>query len=429
VKLRGVVKKHDQSVSPPRIGFFGLLGSGNLGNDASFEVILTYLQDNHPDAVLDAMCMGPDKLQAAYGIDAIPLQWYRKYRGQTSGAMALAMNVMGKGIDAFRTLSWVRRHEVVIVPGMGIIEPSLPLRASGVPYALFLLCASGRLVDTKVALVCVGAARTDRKLTRLLLTYAARFAYYRSYRDTQSRDAVQQAGIDTSEDQVYPDLVFALDTPAVEPGDPKVVSVGVMAYYGGNDDRARAQEIHLSYIQALEQFTLWLLDTGHRVRLYWGDDVDATVAHDLQAYLRAHRPDLDPDQVVLDPCSSLTELMQNLGHAGTVVATRFHGVLSALKLSKPTIALGYSHKHEALMANMGVPEFCLSARALDGETLITRFKELEQRSEELTRTMTELNVEQSRKLEDQFAVLSSLILPDYIPVPLLTDDPAMARNP
>ncbi len=238
MKLRGVEETNEQSVSPPRVGFFGLLGSGNLGNDASFEVILTFLRDNHPDAVLDAMCMGPDKLQAEYGINAIALQWYRKYRGRTSGAKALAMNVMGKGIDAFRTLSWVRRHEVVIVPGMGIIEPSLPLRASGVPYALLLLCASGRLVNTKVALVCVGAGRTDRKLTRLLLTYAARFAYYRSYRDAQSRDVVQQAGIDTSEDHVYPDLVFALDTPPVEPGDPKVVSVGVMAYYGGNDDRA-----------------------------------------------------------------------------------------------------------------------------------------------------------------------------------------------
>ena len=62
---------------PLRVGLFGLLGSGNLGNDASFEVVLDYLYTSHPDAVLDAMCMGPERLTAEYGIDAIPLQSYR----------------------------------------------------------------------------------------------------------------------------------------------------------------------------------------------------------------------------------------------------------------------------------------------------------------------------------------------------------------
>jgi polysaccharide pyruvyl transferase WcaK-like protein len=151
VKLPGIVEKRKGSTTVgPRVGFFGLLGSGNLGNDASFEVLLTYLRNNHSDAVIDAMCMGPDKLRADYGIDAIPIEWYRKYRDRTSGVTGLALNVMGKGIDAIRTLSWVRQHDVVIVPGMGIIEPSLPLRASGVPYALFLLCASGKLVGSFV---------------------------------------------------------------------------------------------------------------------------------------------------------------------------------------------------------------------------------------------------------------------------------------
>lgn len=429
MKLPGIVEKRKASTTVrPRVGFFGLLGSGNLGNDASFEVLLTYLRNNHSDAVIDAMCMGPDKLRADYGIDAIPIEWYRKYRDRTSGVTGLALNVMGKGIDAFRTLSWVRQHDVVIVPGMGIIEPSLPLRASGVPYALFLLCASGKLVGTKVALVCVGAGSTNRKLTRLLLTGAARLAYYRSYRDAQSRDVVQRAGIDTSQDHVYPDLVFALDTPPSEAGDPAVVSVGVMDYNGGNDDRAQAQDIHRRYIQALQQFTLWLLGTNHRVRIRWGDDVDATVARELQAYLRAGRPDLGPEFVTLDPCSSLTELIGRLAPAGTVVATRFHGVLSALKLAKPTIALAYSHKHEALIADMGVPEFSLSARALDGDALIKSFTELEQRSDELRCTLKERNVVQRRRLEEQFAVLSSLIGSENLRVPVLTESPAMSGN-
>ena len=45
-------------VAGPRVGLFGLLGSGNVGNDASLEAVLAYLRADHPDAVIDAMCMG-----------------------------------------------------------------------------------------------------------------------------------------------------------------------------------------------------------------------------------------------------------------------------------------------------------------------------------------------------------------------------------
>ena len=39
-----------------RVGLFGLLGSGNIGNDASMDAVLRYLRADHPDAIVDAMC-------------------------------------------------------------------------------------------------------------------------------------------------------------------------------------------------------------------------------------------------------------------------------------------------------------------------------------------------------------------------------------
>ena len=68
------------------MGLFGLLGSGNIGNDASMEAVLGYLRSYHPDAVLDAMCMGPEQVRASYGIDTIPLLWYQRYDQRASGA-------------------------------------------------------------------------------------------------------------------------------------------------------------------------------------------------------------------------------------------------------------------------------------------------------------------------------------------------------
>jgi polysaccharide pyruvyl transferase WcaK-like protein len=412
LSLRNIARRRKRPrAAPPRVGLFGLLGSGNLGNDASLEVVMTYLRTQHPEAVIDAMCMGPERLRTTYGIEAIPMLWYRRFDEKTSGMSAMALKSLGKGLDALRTASWVRRHDVVIVPGMGVLEATLPLRASGVPYAMFLLCASGRLFATKVALVSVGANTMNQRLTRWLFTGAARLAYYRSYRDSPSREAMRRQGVDTTHDRVCPDLVFGLPTPPDDPGEVRSVGVGVMAYYGANDDRPHADEVFDAYIEPMKRFIRWLVDTDHRVRLFWGDDVDGIAVQEIMADLRAHRPDLDPGTVVAEAFSSLSELMGEMALVGAFAGTRYHNVLCALKLSKPTLSIGYSAKHDALMADMGLSDFCQSARSIDVDRLIGQLTELENRSAELRRSLRERNDAMARGVDDQFAVLSSVLFP------------------
>ena len=266
----------------PRVGLFGLLGSANIGNEAQLESVLAYLRADHPDAVVDAMSSGPEYVRSKYGLNAIPLLWYEKYEQRTSGAVAIPLKVLGKGIDAVRTAWWVRRHDVVIVPGAGVLEAALPLRPWGVPYAMFLLCASGRLLGTKVVLISVGASAISERATRWLFTRAARLAFYRSFRDVQSRELMSRQGVDTSADRIYPDLAFGVPTPPYEPGDPQTVGVGVMAYYGGNDDRREAGQIHASYLAKMKRFTRWLVDSGYRVRLFGGDNLwDESVVQEI----------------------------------------------------------------------------------------------------------------------------------------------------
>ena len=105
------------------------------------------------------------------------------------------------------------------------------------------------------------------------------------------------------------------------------------------------------------------------------------MVQEILADLRAHRPDLEPMWVVAEPVTSLAELMQQMAPVGTVVAIRYHNVLCALKLCKPTISLGYARKHDLLMADMGLSEFCQFAKSLDVDRLIEQFTELESRSD------------------------------------------------
>jgi polysaccharide pyruvyl transferase WcaK-like protein len=409
------------------VGLFGLLGSGNIGNDGSLEAVLTYLRTAHPDIILDAMCSGPQRLEAQYGVAATPLQWHQKYE-RARGVAAVALKALGKVIDPFRTATWACRHDVVIVPGAGVLEATLPIRPWGLPYSLLLLCASGRLFGTKVALVSVGASVMNKRVTRWLSNAAARLAFYRSYRDVLSQDAMRQRGLDATKDPVFPDLVFALPTPPHDAGDPRTVGVGVMAYYGGNDDRWNADEIHARYLENMKRFVRWLADSDHRIRLFAGDNrFDDRVVQEILADLRSYRPDLESTWFVGDPVTSLEDLMREIAPVGTVVAIRYHNVISALKLSKPTLSLSYATKHDVVMAGMGLSEFCLPARTADVDQMIERFTQLEARAAELRALVSERNATVIRQVERQFDLLSALLLPGSKPAPRSAAERAPAR--
>jgi polysaccharide pyruvyl transferase WcaK-like protein len=393
---------------------FGLLGSGNIGNDASMEVVLRYLQASHPGTVVDAMCRGPEEITARFGIEAEPLLWSQRYEGRAAGLNGRAVKLLGKGLDAFRTAAWVRKHDAVIVPGMGALEASLPLKPWQTPYAMFLLTVSGRLTGTKTAMVSVGANQISQRVTRWLFDTAARAAFYRSYRDQQSYDAMMQRGVDVSRDRVYPDLVFALPAPPYQPGDPSIVGLGVMDYSGTNaeQDRARAQEISDAYVAKMQHFTRWLLDDGRRVRLFVGDNQwDNTVVDAIVTDARAHRPDLDESWVVAEPITSFAELTQAMRPAGIVVATRYHNVMCALKLEKPVISVGYAAKNVAIMTDAGLGEFCQHTNTLDVDKLIEQFLELGRRSDQIRRTIAERNDQNRKLLGQQFKALSALLIP------------------
>ncbi|MGW4051180.1 polysaccharide pyruvyl transferase family protein [Streptomyces sp. NPDC004779] len=399
-------------MSPVRVGVFGLLGSGNLGNDGSLEAVLGYLRATRPEAVVDALCGGPETVTARYGIPATRLHWYRGEYRTASRAGAVAGKALGKVVDAVRTALWVRRHDVVIVPGMGVLEATLPLRPWGFPYALFLLCASGRLLGTRVALVGVGADAIADRPTRALVRRSARLAAYRSYRDALSRDAMRAMGVDTARDPVHPDLAFALPAPVAPApaGPPGRVCVGVMAFRGGNNDRARADEIHRRYLDGTIRFVRALADEGRQVRLLTGDACDAPV---VDAILDA----VDSPLVTAAEAASLTDLMREAAAADTVVATRYHNLVCALKAGTPTLALGYAAKSAALMDRMGLGDHCHPAREVDADRLLDQFRALEKHAADVRRTLAERNREATRQLDAHFEALTTALFPATVPTP------------
>jgi polysaccharide pyruvyl transferase WcaK-like protein len=98
---------------------------------------------------------------------------------------------------------------------------------------------------------------------------------------------------------------------------------------------------------------------------------------------------------------------------GSVVGIRYHNLIAAAKLAKPAISVSYSPKHDVLMDDLGLGEFCVPARWLDADLLIDRFRELEGRSAELTLTLAERVNGKTERLAEQFALLSDILLPEF----------------
>jgi polysaccharide pyruvyl transferase WcaK-like protein len=369
-------------------------------------VVLNRIRARRPDAIFDAMCSGHEEVAARYGIESTPSLWYKQYGQRTPGLASVAIRAVGKVVEPFETLRWVRRHDVVIVPGTGALEATLPVQPWGTPYGLLLLCVAGRIFRTKVAFVNVGANVMNQRVTRWLQNAAARLAFYRSYRDEFSREAMRSRGVDVADDKVYPDLVFGLGTEAPA-GDAGTVGVGVMEYWGTNDDRRQADALRAGYVDHMTLFVAWLLDQGRAVRMLVGDTngCDDSVAREIVAGVLAVRPGLEPSSLTIGSLVRPSDLLAEMAAVGVIVATRYHNVVSALSLSKPTISIGYSTKHDVVMADMGVPEFCQSVRTLDVERLTEQFLELESRAPDVRRNLATRNEAKLRLLDEQFDLL------------------------
>jgi polysaccharide pyruvyl transferase WcaK-like protein len=161
----------------------------------------------------------------------------------------------------------------------------------------------------------------------------------------------------------------------------------------------------------MKGFVRWLVDSGRHVLLFTGDRADEPVLREIHADVEAHLGTAAAKrQVVPEILSTLPELMDSMAATDTVIASRYHNVLCALKLGKPTVSIGYAAKHQVLMEEMGLGAFSESASSLDLDRLVEQFTVLEGRRDALTETMADRNREHTRLLDEQFELLSRLFL-------------------
>jgi polysaccharide pyruvyl transferase WcaK-like protein len=355
-----------------RVAVYGFLGSGNVGNDASFETVLEWLRVEHPDVAVRCITLAPAAIEAKYAVPSVSLSWQRPRPGAGRVASA-AGKLLGRLVDVPRSMALAGSVDVVIVPGMGVLEESLGVVPWGLPTWMFLIAAACRLRRRRFVLLDVGAEPVGNPLTRRLFVATVGLATHVSYRDSWSAESMRRAGA-RAPDAVAPDLAFRHPSRSCEEPEPAVLVIGVMAYYGRGDDRARGADLHRRYVGSLADAVVRFTDAGDRVVLVGGDRVDVDVAYEVQRAVRAARPALAGSAVAVPEVTGFAEISDEMARAEVVVASRFHNLIGALRVARPTVSVGYAQKNARLMQELGLAEYCQDIEDLDAERLVSQVR-------------------------------------------------------
>lgn len=354
-----------------KIGLLGQFGSGNTGNDGSLEAMVNFLRKARSDIELLCICSNPDAIAEQYKIKAISIsgtiaqgRWFRRINTILAGMpqRILALYSLFAQLDGLTLL---------IIPGTGILD-DFQENPFGWPFVVFRWCLAARLRSIRIAFVSIGAGPIEHPLSRWFLKKAAQMAQYRSYRDDYSHQYVKDIGVDVSRDRRYPDIAFRLPVPDTLPprkAEQITVGVGVMDYHGWSKTDTDADAIHECYTDKLAAYISWLLEQGYDIRLLTGDLRDGKAVKRVLNKIAATGLEVPPERIVSTFSQSLHELMDDIAHTDFVIVSRYHNVVCALKLGRPTISISYNKKNDYLLAQFGQQHYRQHIETFDVEEL------------------------------------------------------------
>jgi polysaccharide pyruvyl transferase WcaK-like protein len=391
----------------------GLLSptSANLGNAAMQSAMIANLRKRIPGVEILGITLNPDDTRRRHGIEAFPLAvvsrpHYGPYNSDSSQtrqrqapklrrikqwlkqipvlpSFLRAIRICGMELTHLAAAARVvRKLDRVIIPGGGALDDFWG-GPWGHPWALFKWSVLSRVFGVPFLFVSIGKSSLERPLSRFFVRIALRLAAYRSYRDHNSKIAVQTL-IDARNDPVCPDLAFSYpcSTIQITPNNGSrdgrlVVGVSPIAYCDPRGWPLKDERRYAAYVSQLAEMVRWLIRERHRVLFFTTDDPDAATVGDVRTMISGSAIDADAIQTLRGSAEqSPGSLLKGISRADLIIASRLHGVILSYLNSTPVLALSFDPKVDAHMDILGQTDYCLSIDHLQLDTLIERFAAL-----------------------------------------------------
>jgi polysaccharide pyruvyl transferase WcaK-like protein len=382
-------------MKPARISFYGNFGTGNLGNECTLQAAIEQTLRRCPDAQLLCFCSNPQDVRTRHNIAAFrskAIDWtaieksgVRRPRGRLARIFRIAFHriplELGHWVSGFHA---VGRTDIVIVAGTGIVADYLcgPL---GWPYDIFKLSTLAALRRAKLVFLCVGVGPIHHPLSRWFLKRSLALAGHRSYRDEASKQYLEKIGFNTGRDTVYPDLVFGLSQRSlvceVRADGGRVVGLGLKDY--ATTGQKESKEFG-EYLDTMAAFVSWLQSQGYGIRLLIGDtQYDSWVIEKFAGVLKTRNIPTNAPLLISEPALTVQDLLRQVGQTEAVISPRYHNLIMALIQNKPVIALSDHAKLDSLVTDFGLGRYLLPLRNLHADSLIDRFRQLENDADRL----------------------------------------------
>ncbi len=365
-------------MKPRRITFFGKFGVQNLGNECTLQAIIHNTLRRMPNVKLVCLCPVPEDTAARHNIPAFSsVAASPAWLASWSGYLKAPLRVLFFRIPV-ELLHWAKGFRLVmgsymlIVPGTGIVSDYLT-GPFGWPYELFKWSIIAKLCRARLLFVSIGVGPIYHPLSKWFINASLRFAEYRSFRDTASKEYMDGIGFHCNKDRVTPDLAFGLP-------------------------RSNA---YLDYLNTMAAFVIWLCEHQYSVRILIGDiSYDSRVRWEFTNLLKERGFAPDDTRIIVEPVLTVDQLVRQLATTDIVISPRFHNLVLGLMLNKPVLALSDHPKLDSLMSGLGLGDYCLALRNVDVNILVTRLVELVRDAEKL-KPCIKRNVERYREALDQ----------------------------
>jgi len=382
--------------------------SGNLGNEAIITSMISNIRKRIAEPQIIGITLSPGDTRRRHRIDVFPIAGasranYSSSNPKPAGTQGQPANRLWrfreflKRIAPLRSLVrgirvvWselahvvrsgrlVRTLDRVIITGGGALDEFWG-GPWGHPWTLFKFAVLSRVWRVPFLFVSVGKCSLERPLSRFFVRRALSLAEYRSYRDHDSKIAVQ-AIFHSPNDPVCPDLAYSYPGPDlprhrshVLQNDRLVVGVSPIAYCDPRLWPLKDEQRYVRYLHQLAEMVKWLIKQKHQVVLFATDGPDVETISDLQTSISDGSVDTSSVEVLPGPPQQTTEgLLQQICRADLVIASRLHGVILSHLIAIPVLAISYDRKVAVHMSEIGQSEYCVNIDHVDASTLIERF--------------------------------------------------------
>ncbi len=427
---------------PIRVGLLEHCGTGNLGDDATVASVLQQINDRWPHASVIGLSLDPVDLEKRHGIPCFPIRqslfacerewtsdadprleqrstWKDKVR-RTLGKHAFGLlksvytvtirkpaQLVSEVSFLLRSLAIARHLDVLIICGGGqLLDWGGPWRF---PYTLFKWVALAKLGRAKCYFLNNGAGPLDSSVSRWLIRGALSLADYVSLRDTISREVVRKVGFKGKALVVadcawaLKDATFDLATRHSLDGRGLIIGLAPMAYCDPTRHWSPDELCYRRTVAKIAKFGNHLVRRGHQLRLFSSDIwFDSKAISDVDAYMKKALPTDAQARITMERVTNVDDLLFQLSQVDCYVTCRFHGVIFAHLLGVPALAMAPHPKVRALMADFGLPQYCLDIADCDLKDMTIAFDDLVANMDEVKASVRHKVVAYQEALAAQF---------------------------